>query len=60
MSIVQSWTRYRVVTVTMSADVATLAEALVAAGGRPAVIFKSTGFGVWCRRPFLVVQGESL
>ena len=58
--LVSTWTRYRVMTMTMTADVATLAEALVAADGRPAVIFKSTSFGSWCRRPFLVVQGESL
>ncbi len=51
---------YRVMTITMTATVATLAEALLVADGRPAVIFRAVSFGVWARRPFLVVQGESL
>jgi hypothetical protein len=51
---------YLVKTVTMTATVSTLAEALIVSDGRPAVIFRAVSFGAWSCRPFLVVQGESL
>lgn len=51
---------FLVKTVTTTATTSTLAEALLVADGRPAVIFRAVSFGVWARRPFLVVQGDTL
>ena len=50
--------RYRVVTMTMRADVDSLVRAIQIADGRPAVVFLSTSFGVWEPKPFLTLQGD--